>query len=183
MELFGRFGVHLTLRMTMKGNTMKKLKYTLLMTGMAVSLSTGAFAEGTQHSGAQSGSAEVFSTMEPAAGVSAEAKLSSNAVRDLQQTLDTRGYSPGPIDGILGPRTRDAIREFQQANNLPATGAPTSDTLAQLGVDVQGGLQQNQQQQNQMDTQPSQMDTDAGMERSMEMDSQGGSTSGSGSAY
>ena len=158
---------------------MKKLKYTLLVTGMAVGLSSAAFAEGTQQSGAQSGSAEVYSTMEPAAGASAAGQLSSNEVRDLQQTLDTRGFSPGPIDGILGPRTKEAIREFQQANNLPATGAPTTETLSQLGVEVQGVVPQ---QRNQMDTQPPQVDTGTGM-NSMEMDSQGGSTSGSGSAY
>ena len=28
------------------------------------------------------------------------------------------GYNPGPIDGILGPRTKEAILEFQ-ADNPP----------------------------------------------------------------
>lgn len=137
---------------------MKKLKYTLLMSAIALGLSTSAFAEGyQQRSDMQSGSS--VSTIEPAAGASDMKKLDSIQVRDLQQTLDTRGFSPGPIDGILGPQTRSAIREFQQANGLPVTGNPTSDTLAQLGVDAQGQRSRQQQQQQA----PSQMETQGGM--------------------
>ncbi len=115
---------------------MKKLRYALLMTVVATCLSAGAFAEGYQD---RSSTADTYSAMEPAAGDPAMHKqLGTSTVKNLQQTLDNKGFSPGPIDGIWGPKTQGAIRDFQQANGLPATGKLTSDTLAQLGVEVEG---------------------------------------------
>jgi hypothetical protein len=37
------------------------------------------------------------------------------AVRQLQQQLKQAGYDPGPIDGILGPRTLEALRRYLAA--------------------------------------------------------------------
>jgi len=39
-------------------------------------------------------------------------------VLDLQMMLDTLGHSPGPIDGIFGPKTGSAVMAFQAAANL-----------------------------------------------------------------
>ena len=47
------------------------------------------------------------------------------AVRQLQQDLYRLGYRFGPIDGLLGPRTRAAIRRYQQRNDLAVTGRLT----------------------------------------------------------
>ncbi len=33
-------------------------------------------------------------------------------VREVQQALRDAGYDPGPIDGIMGPRTRSALRRY-----------------------------------------------------------------------
>ena len=52
----------------------------------------------------------------------------------VQRALRTRGYDAGPPDGVLGPRSRDAIRTFQADNNLSPTGELTSGTLELLGV-------------------------------------------------
>jgi len=41
-----------------------------------------------------------------------------NGVSGIQARLRNMGYNPGPIDGILGPLTQEAIREFQ-ADNPP----------------------------------------------------------------
>jgi multidrug efflux system membrane fusion protein len=43
-------------------------------------------------------------------------------VRLLQQRLQALGYEPGPIDGVLGTSTRDAIREFQRRSGLDVDG-------------------------------------------------------------
>jgi peptidoglycan hydrolase-like protein with peptidoglycan-binding domain len=43
-------------------------------------------------------------------GGGGSARLSREEVRMLQRTLDQLGYDPGPIDGVVGPRTRDAVR-------------------------------------------------------------------------
>lgn len=53
-------------------------------------------------------------------------------VRDLQQELRLRGYYLGPIDGLDGPRTRSAIRQYQEDAGLKVTGAIDSGLVADL---------------------------------------------------
>ena len=43
-------------------------------------------------------------------------------IANLQRALRRLGYDPGPVDGILGARTRGAIRAFQADAGLPVTG-------------------------------------------------------------
>ncbi len=61
-------------------------------------------------------------------------------VAGTQSGLKDLGYYPGPVDGILGPRTRAAIRAFQKDHRLPVDERPTQAlTLhieAQLGDQV-----------------------------------------------
>ena len=42
--------------------------------------------------------------------------------RRVQMRLATLGYNPGPADGIVGPKTREAIRAFQGREGLKVTG-------------------------------------------------------------
>lgn len=60
--------------------------------------------------------------------------LSRDNIISLQQALQQRGYEPGKPDGIMGPATRSAIRQFQTANNLVADGYPGESVLAELGI-------------------------------------------------
>lgn len=60
----------------------------------------------------------------------------ANMVTKVQIALVVRGYRPGPIDGRLGARTKDAISKFQTASKLPSTGFMDLETLQALGVDV-----------------------------------------------
>jgi hypothetical protein len=53
-------------------------------------------------------------------------------IRSAQIFLRYRGLDPGPIDGALGSRTRDALKAFQQRAALPVTGAIDDGTLAAL---------------------------------------------------
>lgn len=64
----------------------------------------------------------------------APTRLSDEQVRDLQQELSSRGYDAGPADGKWGRNTQQALRQFQQDQNLPASGQPDQRTLAALGV-------------------------------------------------
>lgn len=51
---------------------------------------------------------------------------------DVQRRLVALGYDPGPVDGKMGPKTRDAIRQFQRMHGLMATGIvgpKTADAL------------------------------------------------------
>ncbi|MEX2451504.1 MAG: peptidoglycan-binding domain-containing protein [Rhodospirillales bacterium] len=46
-------------------------------------------------------------------------------VESIQRRLAGLGYKPGPMDGKPGPRTRDAIRNYQRDNGLVVNGEPT----------------------------------------------------------
>ncbi len=48
--------------------------------------------------------------------------VAKDRIATLQNRLTVLGYDPGPSDGIVGPRTRAAIRAFQQAGGLPVDG-------------------------------------------------------------
>lgn len=54
--------------------------------------------------------------------VSPSGEVFAMPVGEVQAGLLRIGYDPGPVDGIMGPRTRNAIRAFQQAEGLPVTG-------------------------------------------------------------
>lgn len=54
------------------------------------------------------------------------------SIARAQSLLNDMGYHAGPADGVLGPRTREAIRAFQRDKGLTATGMVTKDLLAQL---------------------------------------------------
>jgi membrane-bound lytic murein transglycosylase B len=60
--------------------------------------------------------------------------LSRDNIINLQKALQQKGYEPGKPDGIMGPATRSAIRQFQAANNLVADGYPGESVLAELGI-------------------------------------------------
>ena len=43
-------------------------------------------------------------------------------VREVQADLQRQGYDVGSVDGLLGPRTRAAIRQYQERNGLLVDG-------------------------------------------------------------
>jgi len=62
--------------------------------------------------------------------------VSPQEVRKAQETLKAKGYDPGPASGTLDTRTQEALRKFQQDNNLLATGVLDDKTASQLGIDI-----------------------------------------------
>lgn len=56
----------------------------------------------------------------------------SEEVREVQRLLARLGYRPGPADGLMGRKTRNAIEGFQKDRGLPADGAASPDLLARL---------------------------------------------------
>ena len=60
--------------------------------------------------------------------------IDEQLVRRMQQQLQAKGIDPGPIDGIWGPRTHDALQQFQQAQGLKASGQLNAATLDALGI-------------------------------------------------
>lgn len=53
-------------------------------------------------------------------------------LRDMQRVLDELGYAPGPVDGVMGRKTRAAIELFQEGAELPVTGEPSDLVLRAL---------------------------------------------------
>jgi len=43
----------------------------------------------------------------------------------IQRALAAKGYDPGAADGVMGAKTRDAIRRYQQAEGLTVTSEPS----------------------------------------------------------
>jgi peptidoglycan hydrolase-like protein with peptidoglycan-binding domain len=59
-------------------------------------------------------------------------------VKQVQAALNVAGYSAGPADGALGPKSRAAISRYQSDNNLGATGEVNGELLASLGIASEG---------------------------------------------
>lgn len=55
---------------------------------------------------------------------------------ETQQLLATLGFYTGPVDGIIGPGTIQAIRAAQKAYGLPRTGKTTTELIQHLRDDV-----------------------------------------------
>ncbi len=53
-------------------------------------------------------------------------------VRELQQRLSQLGFDPGRIDGIFGPTTERAIRDFQRNYGAPEDGLVATSTVRAL---------------------------------------------------
>jgi membrane-bound lytic murein transglycosylase B len=58
-----------------------------------------------------------------------ERPLSRNEVIELQGLLNAQGIDAGTPDGIMGSRTRAAIRTFQEKANIPTDGYANFDLL------------------------------------------------------
>ncbi len=61
-------------------------------------------------------------------------KASNSQVRQVQEALKAQGHDPGPVDGVMGPQTQEAIRAYQRSQNLTETGQLDAQTSQKLGV-------------------------------------------------
>ncbi|MEM9967148.1 MAG: lytic murein transglycosylase [Pseudomonadota bacterium] len=50
----------------------------------------------------------------------------------LQRRLTQRGFNTDGADGVIGPKSRDAIKEYQRSIGVPATGDPSQSLLQSL---------------------------------------------------
>jgi outer membrane protein OmpA-like peptidoglycan-associated protein len=66
-----------------------------------------------------------------AAGAGASSSV-ADPVRAAQEKLNAAGYDAGPVDGILGPRTRRALIHFQAVEGLELTGELDAATRARF---------------------------------------------------
>jgi peptidoglycan hydrolase-like protein with peptidoglycan-binding domain len=53
-------------------------------------------------------------------------------VKQAQEQLSLMGHDAGPVDGIMGPKTQAAVKEFQESKGLQVSGRLDNQTLAAL---------------------------------------------------
>jgi peptidoglycan hydrolase-like protein with peptidoglycan-binding domain len=82
-----------------------------------------------------------------------EMVISSEEIRRAQEALKGKGFDPGAISGRMHARTQQALREFQTANDLPATGVLDQKTADKLGIKLKGD-KNSTSQQRQENTKP-----------------------------
>jgi Putative peptidoglycan binding domain len=75
-----------------------------------------------------------------------EMVISSDDIRRAQEALKAKGRDPGAISGKMHAKTQEALREFQKANDLPATGILDHKTAEKLGIKLKGSTVQQRQE-------------------------------------
>lgn len=61
-----------------------------------------------------------------------EPMLRGDDVRDLQRRLNRLGFDAGAVDGVFGPETSDAVREFQLNAGIRVDGIAGQDSIETL---------------------------------------------------
>ena len=85
-------------------------------------------------------SAVWLSPLPAAAGVTSPPRpeeqhvLTRDQIRQVQERLKAEGVDPGPADGVMHPQTEAALRQYQQKQGLPVSGAADEATLKQLQI-------------------------------------------------
>jgi len=110
---------------------------TIVAATSAALFSLGAIAAGDDKQKQSQGSTPEKSAQTQPSGAAASGATSqaqsSDLVKQAQQKLSQAGHKV-QADGVMGPRTEAALKEFQQAKGIEASGELNKDTLAALGV-------------------------------------------------
>jgi peptidoglycan hydrolase-like protein with peptidoglycan-binding domain len=83
--------------------------------------------------------ARVDHTATGSAGVPQAQRAKAETIRAVQRQLVSKGYDPGPADGVHGLITRAAVMAFQHDNSLPVTGEVSETLLKQIIFGVRAG--------------------------------------------
>ncbi len=67
----------------------------------------------------------------PVAGTDTK-EVTREMIAKVQSLLAGMGYDPGPADGQIGARTRDAVKAFQKKAGMPADGEISSELFEKL---------------------------------------------------
>ncbi len=61
-----------------------------------------------------------------------KSQLNMPSAKEIQEALSKAGFYAGTLDGVIGPGTKEAIRKFQEANQLTPDGVVGSKTWTLL---------------------------------------------------
>ena len=70
--------------------------------------------------------------MDKQGGPSGSINLTRAQTRMLQQALNSGGLDAGPADGIMGEKTKEALKKYQSQKGLNASGKVDRQTLGAL---------------------------------------------------
>ncbi len=69
--------------------------------------------------------------------LAAESPAAGLELKQVQQHLQAMGYEPGPHDGVMGPRTHDALTAFQMDSGMTVSGQLDEATQNALRVRIE----------------------------------------------
>ncbi len=67
--------------------------------------------------------------------------ISTDNVKLIQERLTAEGVYAGPIEGELNAQTEAALRQYQQKQGIPVSGATDEETLKQVQIRFPGSRQ------------------------------------------
>ncbi len=106
---------------------------------LEIPLRTAAVArQATQAQASDSGAVQRTASVTAAPDVPAPTsppQLTKDTIARAQARLNMLGFQVGRADGLLGARTRQAIRQYQQSKGITSTGELDAATLGSLGID------------------------------------------------
>lgn len=83
-------------------------------------------------------SAEGASTSAKSQPFAGSQNVAAMSVAEVQKRLFELGYAVGTADGVMGKRTVDALKIFQRASDIPATGRIDVETTNKLRTSIGG---------------------------------------------
>ena len=73
-------------------------------------------------------------------------EATERGITEVQRRLAALGYDPGPVDGRLGRRTREAVRRYQRDARMSANGRIDDRLLGRLESEARSRSQSRQQE-------------------------------------
>ena len=64
--------------------------------------------------------------------------FSQSEIREVQMRLNQKGFNVGEADGVMGPKTKDALEQFQRRQGLQESGDIDNETADALGISTTG---------------------------------------------
>ena len=107
--------------------------------GLGFTAASHAQGMGSSGSGAMSGTQSRSQSQSQSQSPS-RSQASHDDVKQVQEKLQQEGLYHGPIDGMAGPETKQALAQFQQKHGLKQTGTLDRETLAALNASSTTGM-------------------------------------------
>ena len=112
---------------------MTKFKHVAFAGITALAFSQVAFAGGAGHQKQGGMQSEPSARQEQPQQQGGAQGVEQGTIKQAQEKLSSKGHDVS-ADGVLGPKTQAAVKEFQQKEGIQASGQLDQETLAALGV-------------------------------------------------